>query len=241
MSIATCLACAPSQEAARVELDVVLDGSTLVDAPTDLGYTIRLDTARIAAADLEFTIQGEMHAALWRLLVPRAFAHPGHYAGGDVTGALGGAFVFDWIAGDGDLLGRAELLVGTYRGCNFAFRRADDLPVADPLAGHSAHFAGVATRDGHDVPFLAVLDLDPGAAVVGAPFDADIDIATAGPLRLQLRARDDVSGAALFDGVDFAALVPSDGGLVEIAPGDPAHNLVRRALQSHVFYLVDPS
>lgn len=245
LSLTTCLlvACAPSQEAARVELPVAVDGGALADAPTDLGYTVKLDVARIAAADLEFTIQGEMHAAarLWHLLVPRAFAHPGHYSGGDVTGALPGEFVLDWIAGDGQQLGRAELLVGAYHGCNFAFRRADELPADDPLSGHSAHFAGVASKDGADIPFTAVLDLDPGAAVIGAPFDFEVDTATDLTLGLQLRARDDASGAALFDAVDFAALAPADGGPVLIAPGDPAHNVVRRALQSHVFYLVDPS
>lgn len=241
----TCLAlaCAPSQEAARVELAVAVDGGALVDAATDLGWTVRLDAARIAAGDLEFTIQGEMHAAarLWDLLVPSAIAHPGHYAGGDVTGALPGSFVLDWVDGDGRELGRAELLVGDYHGCNIAFRRADELPASDPLAGHTAYFAGVASKDGLDLGFTAVLDLDPGAAVIGAPFDLDIDEASAVTLGLQLRQRDDTSGAALFDGVDFAALAPGDGGPVVIAPGDPAHNVVRRALQSHVFYAIDPT
>ena len=236
-------ACSPSQEAAGVELPVAVDGAALVDAPTDLGYTIHLDVARIAARDLEFTIQGEMHAAnrLWRLLIPRAFAHPGHYAGGAVTGALQGDFVLDWIAGDGAVLGRAELLVGAYQGCNFELRRADELDPADPLAGHTAHFAGVASKAGVDTPFTAVLDLDPGAAVIGAPFDADIDAASDWTLGLQLRLRDDLDGAALFDAVDFAALAAQDGDAVTIAPGDPAHNLVRRALQSHVFYQIDPA
>jgi hypothetical protein len=245
MSLATCLllSCAPSQEAARVELPVVVDGGALVDAVTDLGWTVRLDTARIAAEDLEFTVQGEMHAALrlWDLLIPRAVAHPGHYAGGDVTGALPGRFVLDWRAGDGQALGRAELLLGDYRGCNFGFRRADELPAADPLAGHTAHFAGTASKDGAELAFVAVLDLDDSAAVIGAPFDLDLDADADLTLRLQLRQRDDTSGAALFDGVDFAALAPADGGPVLISPGDPAHNVIRRALQSHVFYRVDPT
>lgn len=245
MSLATCLiiACAPSQEAARVELAVIVDRAALVDAATDLGYQIHLDTARIAVRDLEFTIQGEMHAAarLWHLIIPRAFAHPGHYAGGDVTGALPGEFVLDWIAGDGATLGRAELLVGDYQGCNFDLRRADELQPADPLSGHTAHFAGTASKGGHDYPFIIVLDLDPGAAVIGAPFDIDIDPDADLTLGLQLRARDPVGGAALFDGLDFAVLAPANGGPVTISPGDPAHNLVRRALQSHVFYAVDPT
>lgn len=244
LSLATCLAtaCAPSQEATRVELAVAVDGGRLVDAATDLGWTIHLDTARVAAGDLEFTIQGEMHALarLWDLLVPPAIAHPGHYAGGDVTGALPGSFVLDWVAGDGDELGRAELLTGNYHGCNIAFRRADELPAADPLAGHTAQFVGTARKDGLELGFTAILDLDVSAAVVGAPFDLEIDEGTTDALGLQLRLRDDGSGAALFDGIDFAALDPGDGTPVRIGPGDPAHNLVRRALQSHVFYTVAP-
>ncbi|WAS99430.1 hypothetical protein [Nannocystis punicea] len=244
LSLATCLsiACAPSQEATRVELAVAVDGGQLVDAPTDLGWTIHLDAARVATGDLEFTIQGEMHALarLWDLLVPPAIAHPGHYAGGDVTGALPGSFVLDWIAGDGVELGRAELLTGNYHGCNIAFRRADELPADDPLAGHTAQFAGTATKDGQELAFTAILDLDVGASVIGAPFDLDVDEASDDTLGVQLRLHDDVSGAALFDGVDFAALDPGDGSPVTIGPGDPAHNLVRRALQSHVFYTVAP-
>lgn len=235
--------CTPSQEAARVELPVAVDGGALVDAATDLGWQVRLDVARIALGDLEFTIQGEMHVAarLWRLVVPHAWAHPGHYAGGDVTGALPGSFVADWLAGDGQELGRAELLAGTYNGCNLALRRADELPADDPLSGHTAHFAGVASKDGLDIAFTAVLDVDPGAAVIGAPFELTVDAATTATLGLRLRARDPETGVHLFDGLDFAALDPDGDGSVTIAPDDPAHNVARRALQSHVFYLVDPT
>jgi len=244
-----CLACAPSQEAARVELPVVVDGSALVEAETDLGYEIRLDTARIAAQDLEFTILGEMHARaarprpfrLWDLLVADAFAHPGHSAGGDVTGELPGLFVLDWIAGDGEALGDAALLVGTYEGLNLSFRAALELPASDPLAGHSAHFAGVARKGPAEIAFTAVFDLDEGARLIGAPFALAVDEDTDLTLGLRLLLRDSASGANLFDGIDFAALDEDGDGALEIRPGDAAHNIARRALQSHVFYAVEPS
>lgn len=243
LSLATCLACAPSQEAARVELPVAVDGAALVDAATDLGWAIRLDAARIAVADLEFTIQGEMHASWrpWDLVVARAWAHPGHYAGGDVTGALPGEFVLDWIAGDGAELGRAELLTGMYNGCNFALRRAGELPADDPLAGHTAWFAGTATKDGRAIAFTAALDVDAGTSVIGAPFMLAVDAATTTTLGVQLRAHDPETDAHLFDAVDFAALDPDGDDVVAIVPGDAAHNVVRRAIQSHVFYLVGPA
>lgn len=241
------LACAPSQEAARVELPVVVDGSSLVEAETDLGYEVRLDTARIAARDLEFTILGEMHARaarprpfrLWDLLVPDAFAHPGHYAGGDVTGELPGLFVLDWIAGDGEALGDAALLVGAYHGLNLTFRAAVELPASDPLAGHTAHFAGVARSGPAEIAFTAVLDLDEGARLIGAPFSLEVDEGSDLTLGLRLLLRDPASAANLFDGVDFAALDEDGDEAIEILPGDAAHNIVRRALQSHVFYGVE--
>lgn len=231
--------CTPSQEAAHVKLAVAVDGSQLVDAVSDLGYAVHLDAARLAIGDLEFTIRGEMHgatASLWGLVIPTAWAHPGHYAGGDVTGELPGAFVLDFLAGDGATLGEAELIVGDYNGCNIHLRRADELPEGDPLRGHTAYFAGTATRDGVTIAFTAALDADDGAQVVGAPFEDDVTVTSQGPLRLQLLARDPIEGLTLFDGLDFAALDADGDGSLTIAPGDAAHNIFRRALPTHVFY-----
>lgn len=222
-----------------MRLAVAVDGSQLVDSVSDLGYAVHLDAARLAIGDLGFTIRGEMHAAtasLWRALIPTAWAHPGHYAGGDVTGELVGPFVIDWLAGDGATLGEAELIVGDYNGCNVDLRRADELPEGDPLRGHTAYFAGTATRDGVTVAFTAALDVEDGAQVVGAPFEDEVTVGSEGPLRLRLLARDPTAGLTLFDGVDFAALDGDGDGAVAIVPGDEAHNVFRRALPSHVFY-----
>lgn len=240
LTAALCVAaCAPSQEAARVKLSVVVDGSQLVDAVNDLGYTVHLETARLAIGDLEFTIRGEMHSAiasLWGLVIPTAWAHPGHYAGGDVTGELPGAFVLDFLMGDGAALGEAELIVGDYNGANLNLRRADEVPESDPLRGHTAYFAGTATRDGATITFTAALDAEIGAQVVGAPFEDAVAVDSEGPLRLRLIARDPSEELTLFDGLDFAELDGDGDGTVAIVPGDGAHNIVRRVLTSHVFY-----
>lgn len=233
--------CTPSQEAAHVRLAVAVDGAQLVDTVSDLGYTVHLDTARLAIGDLGFTIRGEMHgatASLWRYLVPTAWAHPGHYAGGDVTGELAGAFVLDFLMGDGATLGEAELIVGDYNGCNIDLRRADELPDADPLRGHTAYFAGTATKNGVALAFTAALDVDAGVQVVGAPFEDTVGVDSQGPLRLQMIAHDPIENLTLFDGLDFAALDDDGDGAVAIVPGDAAHNIFRRAIQSHVFYYV---
>ena len=44
-------------------LEVVLDDSEIVPTTNDAGWTVTLTTARVAAASLQFTILGEMHAA----------------------------------------------------------------------------------------------------------------------------------------------------------------------------------
>ncbi len=230
-------------------LEVVLDSSGITQTSNDAGWTITLTTARIAASGLQFTIQGEMHAATAWLpgwILARAWAHPGHSAGGEVTGELAGDFVFDWFAGDGLGLGTADVLVGDYEGMNFAFRSgttADGLAADDPLLGHTAHFAGVARKGEAEVAFTAVLAIDATAQMVGAPFETTIDVNTSAPIELRFLPRDPVGGKSLFDGIDFAALDALDmntDGLAAIAPGDVAHNIVRRALQSHVHYDATP-
>lgn len=243
-------ACAPSQEPARVPLAVVLDASAISPSSTDLGWTVELSRARIAVADLRFTIQGEMHGAtaslggwLGELVVGRAWAHPGHYAGGDVTGELLGQFVLDWLADDGATLGTADLLVGDYNGMNLDFRAAaqsDGLAADDPLLGHTAHFVGVARSGATEVAFTALVDLDAGAQLIGAPFEAAIDADATAPIELQLVPTDPEEGKSLFDGIDFATLEPGDDGTAAIVPGDVAHNLLRRTLQSHVHYNATP-
>jgi hypothetical protein len=245
-------ACTPSQEPVHVPLDVLLDGSAIAASTNDLGWTVELSGARIAAADLRFTIQGEMHAAtaslggfgnwLGGLVIGRAWAHPGHYAGGDVTGELLGEFVLDWFAADGMTLGTADLLVGDYNGMNLDFRAAaasDGLAADDPLLGHAAHFVGVARKDAVEVVFTAVVDLDAGAQVIGAPYMDSVDADTTAPIGLQLVPTDPEGGGSLFDGIDFAVLEVTDG-VAEIGPGDVAHNLLRRTLQSHVHYNATP-
>lgn len=234
-------ACAPSQEAARVELEVRLDPAPLAAFDTDLGYEVTLTRVRVAAQDLEFTTQGEMHSSLserlWRQVVPTAWAHPGHYAGGDVTGALPGAYVLSWPSDAA--LGVAELLVGEYQGFNFGFRAAhagDGLSAGDPLLGHVAALEGSARRDGEDIAFTIVLDVDAGTQMVGAPFEHGVLAGEGGALRISLIGADPVSGATLLDGIDFAALPREASAPLAIGPGEEAHNIARRAIQTHVHY-----
>ncbi len=239
-------ACAPSQEPVHVTLDVELDATGLSATTNDAGWTVELTTARIAAKDLQFTILGEMHgasASLGGWLLARAWAHPGHYAGGDVTGELVGEFILDWTAHDGMKLGGADVLVGDYNGLNFTFRSAavaDGLAAADPLLGHTAQLAGTARKGEAVVMFTALLDVDAGAQMVGAPFEDTVEASSTAPIELQLLPTDPTGGGSLFDGLDFAALDDDGDGVVAIAPGEAAHNILRRTLQSHVHYNATP-
>lgn len=241
--------CTPSQEVVRVPLEVALDASGITATTSDTGWTIALTTARVAASDLQFTIQGEMHgatAALGGWLVARAWAHPGHSAGGEVTGELAGDLVFDWLAQDGAALGTADVLVGAYEGMNFTFRAAtvaDGLAADDPLLGHTAQLAGVARKGESEVAFTVIVDIDAGAQLVGSPFEGTVDAGTTAPIELRFLPTDPITGTSLFDGLDFAALDALDtntDGLAEISPGDVAHNILRRTLQSHVHYDATP-
>jgi len=236
------LGCAPSQEAQRVQVEVEVDDAALVVGDNDLGWRVELSAARIAVADLQFSILGEMHAAsawLPSWVIGRAWAHPGHLAGGDVTGELGGAFILDWVGAGGARLGTAEMLTGVYEGFNFGFRAAgasDALAGDDPLLGHTAYFAGTASKAGQAVTFTAQLDLDAGTQMIGGSFDLEVAGTDQAPVAVQLLPVDPIEGLSLFDGLDFAALDADGDGVVAIVPGDPAHNFLRRTLQSHVHY-----
>lgn len=222
-------ACQHSQPAPEVQAPVVSDRPR-APITTDLGWQIDLTRVRLSLGELQFTIAGEMHASLGARLLAlvegTAYAHPGHYAGGEVTGELPGDHV---TAFDGEPLGVARLIVGRYRGANFRFRRG--------LDGHTAELDGTATRTGRTITFHALVDIDDGAQLVGAPFDAEIGEPPP-TLVLRLLAQSPTSPNTLFDKLDFAALDTDVDGHIEIRPGEDAHNLLRRSLQVHDHYEV---
>lgn len=233
-----------SQIAPRVELDVIVDSAGMVTFENAEGYTIELTKMRVAFENVEFTSGGEMHMAflqpLHDLVVPTAYAHPGHYAGGEVVGEMNGRFVVDWLADDTSL-GTATLLGADYRGANFVFTRAtldDGLEPGDPLVGHTFEIAGRATKDGETWTFSAVVDEDDGRRVVGLPFDIDIDEGSDEVLGLQMLPVDPYEGDTAFDDLDFAAL-DEDGDFVVELPVDTAdYNILKKHLQVHDHYAV---
>lgn len=232
--IALLAACGESTEAPTVMLEVHSRGGGLASVTSDLGYTVDTWRVRVAAADLELTIEGEQHAER------PAFYHPGHSAGGDVTGSLPGPLLIDWD-GNERMLGVATMIIGEYHGANLRFRAAgegDGLAAGDPLLGHTFHLTGEAGKDGVRYPFDAVLDVEAEAQLVGAVFEAVVTETSTAPLRLVILPVDAADQRTLYDGLDFAALTPNGEGVIEIRPGSVEHNVLRRPIQTHDHYAI---
>lgn len=250
------------EEPVPVRLPVVTASEGLTVVTNDRGWQVELERLVVALADLEFTIEGETHARLRRareLVLARAWAHPGHYAGGEVTGELTGQFLVDLAAPPGRLLGQASLLPGAYHGLNLTFRAATaaDLELAacgradgasdagsdatsdvytrcpDELLGHSAWLSGRASRDGRTIEFVALLDVAPATQMVGGPFDLIVGAATTATLGLTAYTRDPSEGDTLFDGLDFGALDADSDQVLAIVPGQAAHNILARTFVRH--------
>jgi hypothetical protein len=238
--LVSALAACGGGEAPHVQLPVVSSSAGLQPVTTDLGWEVTVTAYRLAIHDLELTIMGETHQEA-PVPPPGTLAHPGHAGGGEVTGALPGNLLVDFAA-DGGPLGTADLIVGDYNGANFGFRLADaddGLDAADPLLGHTAHIVATAAREDVTLELDIVLDVADDTTMIGCPFDADVTETSTGDLGLTARVQDPIELDSMFDGVDFGAL-PATGGVVAIRPGETAHNQLRRPLQSHEHYSVDP-
>jgi len=230
-------ACTSTEEAVRVDLPVSTAGTSFAAAATDLGYDVVVERMEIAVSGIQFTIEGEQHTDL---APPGTIAHPGHSAGGEVTGELPGDFVLRWTGQTQPSLGMATMIVGYYLGANFSFRAATsaDAPAGDPLIGHAIHLAGTVTKAGVSKPFDALLDVEPDTNVFGAVFEHEVTEASAETLGFVFFPTDPSEHDTPFDGVDFFTTFPGVG--IEIRPGSATHNIIRRAIQTHDHYGVVP-
>ena len=239
--------CYAGAEVAEVALPVEVSAAGMGPAESDLGYTVSVDRLRAAISDIAFTVPGDglVSAPAVRGLagggagVPD-YGHPGHVSGGEVTGELPGALLVEATAG-GAALGTATLLAGDYTGVDFFFDRAHaghGLDPSDPLLGHTFHIEGMAARNGATITFEAILDIDEGAQLIGAPFAHSVVAGDQARLRFAIHTTEPYAGTTIFDGIDFAVLDEDGDGHVSIEPGTEAHNRMRRALQVHDYYSV---
>jgi len=236
-------------EAESVTLPVVSDGSGMSAFTTADGCQVEIKHLLVAVSDLEFTVSGETHGRLLdkieKLLIPKAYAHPGHLAGGEVTGELTGNFLLSPTRGDDLRIGDATLLEGEYHGMNLTFRKAtaeDKTFPDDPIVGHTIRVEGTAMKDGGSYDFFALVDIDENTKMVGAPFTLNLDASDPGwTLDVKILSQDpSTEGDTLFDGIDFAGLDENQDGNIRILPGDAAHNILKRRFQVHDHYWVEP-
>lgn len=253
MMVCACMACVTACDldtslAPRVDLDVVVQPSHDTFTTVD-DTTIELTEARMALQTVEFTTEGEMHAragllpALHELVVPTAYAHPGHAAGGEVVGELPGRYVVDWLNA-GSTVGTATMLAADYNGANFTFAvaaTADGLEADDPLVGHTFVLGGEATRGDTTVEFMAYVDQDEDRAIVGLPLTFSASEGSTEQLALRFDAVDTIEAETVFDGIDLLALDDDGDGFVEISADQNAEAwaTLRRNLQVHDHYAVE--
>lgn len=246
--------CSAPQEAVRVELSVALDAGAIKAVTNDLGYEVELTEARMMVQDLTFAIAGEAHQEAllhktYQWLVPDAYAHPGHYQGGDITGELTGRFLLDWLPGQRAPLelGRASLLVGTYKSANFVFERATEQDLSDKddeLLGHTMIFRGTASKAKEQFTFLALIDSPEDRQLVGLPFEDEVTADSDEVIHFMLEPHDRLAGDTMFDGLDFKALDEDSDGAVRLLPKaesdalEDAYNLFRRSIQTHNYYFM---
>lgn len=249
-SLALCLAILSScsaEEAPSVRVNVQAAGGPIAIVETDLGYRVTLTEARVALGDITFTIAGEIHSAstssrILDWLVPAAYAHPGHYQGGEVTGELRGKLIVDFLAEAPTPIGVATMLVGAYTGSNVTLGHADTLEDGDTLQNKTALLAGRAERNGVTHEFEAVIDSPVGRQVTGVPCSVTVAEGAAMTLTLRFTPYDDLESDTLFDGIDFAALDSDGDGQVSIMSGESAdaYDLLRRTFQTHDHFEFTP-
>lgn len=222
-----------------MEVPVVVDASGLAEVTTNLDYEVSLDTVDLAIRDLEFTVAGEVATSFWdrvsNAVIPSAWAHPGHYEGGDVTGELLGSFFLQFGGDTPQELGTATLIVGDYHSVNFFFERGKK----GALEGHTALLRGIARREDAEVEFSIVLDSPVDRQLVGAPFEARVEEGTQIVAGFRLLVQDSLELDTLFDDVDFIALDEDADGVIDIAPDSTdtasidAYNHILRRFQTH--------
>jgi hypothetical protein len=242
LSISTLACNFDSEQAERVQVPVVVDGTAMGDFTNNEGYAIHITTMRVAFDNVEFTSGGEMHASLLRrlsdLVVPTAYAHPGHYGGGEIVGEMNERFVVDWLQ-DGKSLGHATMLEAAYNGANFVFTRAmpgDGITADDPLVGHTIELAGEASKDGQTWAFHGLLDQEDGKRVVGLPMELDLHEGDEVEIGVQLLMLDPYEPDTALDNLDFASIDDDGDFAIEFEAGDPAYNLLVKQLQVHDQY-----
>jgi hypothetical protein len=245
-SVAAATGCADAEPATSWQLPLHTAAPSLT-VQSDDGAILTFTGARVAVRDFTFETGGELHTTspLWRVIVPEANAHPGHFNQGTITGELAGRFVVNF-ADPAETGLSATLQSGDYVAASFFFDQfaADEAP---DHAGACIHLTGdvtTAANTTHAVDITIVCPDD--RQMQSAPFDARIRSGR-GSIALSLELLDPFEGDTAFDGIDWTELATlADPGtairLHESSPDGPlqdAYLTVRRNLLSHDHYLFE--
>ena len=234
------IACEPSgNEPGEAIIPVVSRSSQLVPVTNAEGWQVSLENFDVCVENLEFTQEGETHASLLKqisdFLIPEVMAHPGHMAGGDVTGTLNGQWLVSFLDAQ-QSLGDATLLEGDYNGLNLSYcvaGAAQGVAAADPVFGHHGFISGTAIKDDSTIHFSAQIDIADTPKLWGGVFEATISASATATLALRPLTIDPFEADTFFDGVDFGALDEDGDGVVALTAGMPAHNILMKTLLSH--------
>lgn len=209
LALAALVACGGT-ERQRTSFPVTVSGG-VETVTTDSGWRVSLTKATAHLEAVRF-FEGKVLLARalprlpwWRtVLVPPAFAHPGHYVPGEALGELLRPVTVDLRSTTPTPWGEASGLTGEQGSLQLTF------------AAGGLELAGTATKDAQALPFTAVFA--PTAAIEGVRAEHVVTTSGAGvDVRLEL--------AVVFSRVDFAQVGSSASPL---DPTSPAFNgLVR--------------
>lgn len=204
-----------------------------------LGWTLRLDAARVAFEHLYF-VTGEPVGGVSRFLdwlVPSAFAHPGHYDSGDVLAELNERVELDLLARP-LLLAPRDAVTGVARSAVVSFGALEDEPAlggSDAESGVAVFVEGRAASQEMAVRFrvdVTTAELANPASdlpeVSGCPFE--------GKLSADGVVQGTVSTRVWLDQVDFSGLDGAEAEPVVLERGSTAHNAFVRGVRKALAY-----
>lgn len=173
----------------------------------------------------------------YRLSLPSALAHPGHYVEGTVLGEVTTPALADLLGGEVSL-GESEGVTGTARSAHIVFANLASAGFTEEMGDAVVIVAGVARRDGEvDRSFVAevraadVLPTGREIPVVEGCVLEGGSIAGDGIVHMTVRV------TLWLDQVDFADVAePTGGAAVELVAGEPPHNALARGIKKALAY-----
>jgi hypothetical protein len=247
-SVGALAACEDSTETPSTTVSLEQSVMGPASFETDEGYEISNFAITLAAADLEFTVDGEadtdnvvfpLDAKTTQSGAIDQALHPGHLEGGQVLAELPGEHLFAFGAdGVGSSTYEFTMSAIEYDAVNFRFWATDEGPATDhsELDSASAFITGEVEIGEETVPFEFEVALDSSDRVLGVPFGETVSTSGTTQVMFEFHPVDPFENDTLFDGIDFSSLSTVDGTL-EISPGTTPYNRIKNTLRSHDHYV----